>query len=208
MRKYNFVSVSFIVTNFVGTGYYMNWDQIKELRKADMIIGSHGMSHCFLTELNDAELQCELEDSKKLLEEMPADARGCSLFLYIWQNNVQVLAITWLFSFLLFVPFLIEYINGLVISVVIAFSLSSITWGKAALMILPHGIFELLFFLLGALLSLIFWLKIYVPKNYFPELTRWQVIKRIIFGFVIIIIGLGVSAAIEAWLTPLLAGVN
>jgi|GEM_PF-7110617 len=146
--------------------------------------------------------------AKKLLEEMPADARGCSLFLYIWQNNVQVLAITWLFSFLLFVPFLIEYINGLVISVVIAFSLSSITWGKAALMILPHGIFELLFFLLGALLSLIFWLKIYVPKNYFPELTRWQVIKRIIFGFVIIIIGLGVSAAIEAWLTPLLAGVN
>lgn len=145
---------------------------------------------------------------QKLQEEMPADARGWPLFLYIWQNNIQVLAITWLFSFLLFVPFLIEYLNGLVISVVVAYSLSSITWGKAALMILPHGIFELLFFFVGAWLALLFWLKIYLPKKYLPELTRWQFIKRISVGFVIIIVGLGVSAAIEAWLTPFLAGVN
>ncbi len=146
--------------------------------------------------------------AQKMLEELPADARGWPLFLYIWQNNIQVLAITWLFSFLLFVPFLIEYLNGLVISVVVAYSLSSITWSKAALMILPHGIFELLFFFVGAWLALLFWLKIYLPKKYLPELTRWQFIKRISLGFVIIIVGLGVSAAIEAWLTPFLAGVN
>jgi uncharacterized membrane protein SpoIIM required for sporulation len=146
--------------------------------------------------------------AQKILEEMPTKDFGWTLFLYIWQNNVQVLAITWAFSFLLFVPFLIEYFNGLVISVVIAFSLTSISSGKVALMILPHGIFELLFFLVGALLALLFWLKIYLPKKYFPKLTRWQMIKRISVGFVIIIIGLGLSAAIETWLTPFFSGMN
>jgi len=145
---------------------------------------------------------------EKLEQELPADAQGWPLFFYIWKNNIQVLLITFAFSFLLFIPFLIEFFNGLIISVVVAFSLTSITWGKAMLMILPHGIFELSFFFLGAFLAMLFWLKLYFPKKFLPELSRNQTFKKIFINFAIIIIGLGVSALIETWLTPFLAGVN
>lgn len=145
---------------------------------------------------------------QKLQEEMPTDGRGWSLFVYIWKNNVQVVMLTWGLACLLFIPYLIEYFNGLIIGVVVGFSLSSTTWGQVALMILPHGVFELLFFFAGALLSLLFWLKIYFPKKFFADDSRLKIIKLIIMNFAIIIIGLGFSAAIEAWLTPFLAGVN
>jgi len=46
----------------------MSWQQIKELRNAGMIIGSHGMTHRILTVLNEKELDYELGESKKILE--------------------------------------------------------------------------------------------------------------------------------------------
>jgi peptidoglycan/xylan/chitin deacetylase (PgdA/CDA1 family) len=70
LKEFGLKAHFFILVGRVGTEGYMNWDQVKELHRAGMTIGSHGMSHCFLTELNDAELACELTDSKKLLEEV------------------------------------------------------------------------------------------------------------------------------------------
>lgn len=59
----------FIIAKRVGANGYMNWQQIKELSNAGMVIGSHGMTHRILTELTDRELDYELRASKKLLEE-------------------------------------------------------------------------------------------------------------------------------------------
>lgn len=60
----------FILVSKVGTPGYMNWQQIKDLQNNGMIIGSHGMTHRILTEINDDDdLDYELGESKKILEE-------------------------------------------------------------------------------------------------------------------------------------------
>jgi len=59
----------FILSGKVGENGYMNWQQIRELRDAGMTIGSHGMSHRILTVLSEKELDYELRESKKILED-------------------------------------------------------------------------------------------------------------------------------------------
>ncbi len=59
----------FILVSKVGEPGYMAWQQIKELRDAGMTIGSHGMMHRILTILSENELDYELKDSKKILED-------------------------------------------------------------------------------------------------------------------------------------------
>ncbi len=59
----------FVIPDKIETKGYMNWKQAKELVASGMIIGSHGMTHRILTELNDSELDYELRESKRLLEE-------------------------------------------------------------------------------------------------------------------------------------------
>lgn len=69
LKEFGFLAYFFIIGSKVGTKGYMNWQQIKELMDSGMIIGSHGMSHRILTPLKDEELDSEIEDSKKILEE-------------------------------------------------------------------------------------------------------------------------------------------
>lgn len=59
----------FVLVSKTGTPGFMDWGQVKELKKEGMSIGSHGMTHRILTELNDADLDYELRESKKVLEE-------------------------------------------------------------------------------------------------------------------------------------------
>jgi peptidoglycan/xylan/chitin deacetylase (PgdA/CDA1 family) len=59
----------FILVGKVEESGYMNWQQIKELQDAGMTIGSHGMSHRILTVLSEKEMDYELKDSKKILEQ-------------------------------------------------------------------------------------------------------------------------------------------
>jgi len=59
----------FIIGGRIGAEGYMNLEQIKELARAGMIVGSHGMTHRILAGLNDKELDFEIKDSKKLLED-------------------------------------------------------------------------------------------------------------------------------------------
>jgi len=65
----------FILAGRVGTEGYMRWEQIRELKNSGMIIGSHAMTHRILTELSDADLDYELRESKKILE----DNLGCPI---------------------------------------------------------------------------------------------------------------------------------
>jgi len=59
----------FILLSRVGQDGYMNWGQIKELRNNGMIIGSHGMTHRILIAISDKEIEAELKDSKRILED-------------------------------------------------------------------------------------------------------------------------------------------
>lgn len=47
----------------------MDWDQLKAWHSAGMEIGSHTLEHPFLTQCDEARLQAELMESKRILEE-------------------------------------------------------------------------------------------------------------------------------------------
>ena len=58
----------FIIIKRIGENGYMGWKELKELQKAGMIVGSHGLTHEILTNLLDTQMEEELRGSKKNLE--------------------------------------------------------------------------------------------------------------------------------------------
>jgi peptidoglycan/xylan/chitin deacetylase (PgdA/CDA1 family) len=58
----------FINPSSVGSAGFLGWEQLREMADWGMSIQSHGMFHRFLDELNDADLQSELADSKAEIE--------------------------------------------------------------------------------------------------------------------------------------------
>jgi len=70
LEKYNMKGVFFIISSKPDNdGAYANWSQIKEMADAGQEIASHTVNHLNLTTLSDEDLQYELEESKKLIEE-------------------------------------------------------------------------------------------------------------------------------------------
>jgi peptidoglycan/xylan/chitin deacetylase (PgdA/CDA1 family) len=60
----------FVVVNWVGERNFMNWNEIRELSRAGVLIGSHSMTHRWLPDIsNDQELGREIFDSKKKIED-------------------------------------------------------------------------------------------------------------------------------------------
>jgi len=47
----------------------LDWDKIREMSNQGIIFGSHGMAHVDLCKLNDHELEWELKESKRIMEE-------------------------------------------------------------------------------------------------------------------------------------------
>jgi len=68
LKKYNFTATFFIPTDSIGKRSLLNWDEIKEMDRAGMVIGSHTKKHLFLDDVGDEELKEELVESKKILE--------------------------------------------------------------------------------------------------------------------------------------------
>ena len=68
LRKYGFPAYFFLIAGRVGRPGYMGWDEIKAMRDAGMVIGSHGFSHEILTRLLDTQIEEELCASKRYLE--------------------------------------------------------------------------------------------------------------------------------------------
>lgn len=67
--KYNFKAVSFIPTGLIGTGYYMNWDQIKEIQRTGLVtFEGHTLTHPNLTVLGSVAALKELKDGRELLQ--------------------------------------------------------------------------------------------------------------------------------------------
>jgi peptidoglycan/xylan/chitin deacetylase (PgdA/CDA1 family) len=61
-------------------GSTLTWDQVRDLRRAGMEIGSHGHSHRVLTRLSEEELVADLSSAKLMLEDRLED--GVSSFAY------------------------------------------------------------------------------------------------------------------------------
>lgn len=69
LQKYKVPAVFYIYKNAVGHKVFVSWDQVKQLLKANMIIGGHTGSHPELPKITDiAVLDKEIIDSKKYIE--------------------------------------------------------------------------------------------------------------------------------------------
>lgn len=70
LKKYGFTATFFIPTDSIGKRSMLNWEEIKIMHKAGMVIGSHSRSHPFLNEAKDfEELKKEIMESKKTIED-------------------------------------------------------------------------------------------------------------------------------------------
>lgn len=65
----------FIVAGWLGRQGFLSQEQLLELSEQGFEIGSHGMTHAFLSDLGDAELRAEIAESKAKLEAII----GCSV---------------------------------------------------------------------------------------------------------------------------------
>ena len=70
LLEFGFKAHFFITTGWIGTQYFMSEEQIKGLHEAGMGIGSHGVTHRFLSDLTKIEINNELSDSKYILQEI------------------------------------------------------------------------------------------------------------------------------------------
>ncbi|WP_312521897.1 polysaccharide deacetylase family protein [Anaerospora sp.] len=69
MKKYGFTAIIFLITDVVGhDSWYMNWDQVKEMRQSGFQFGSHTLSHVPLAEVSPEEAKHQLVKSKEGIE--------------------------------------------------------------------------------------------------------------------------------------------
>lgn len=75
LKKYEFTATFYIITDYVekNNPNYMSWDNIKELKKAGMDIGSHTLTHPDLEKSDDSRVDKEIRESKKNLESTIGD---------------------------------------------------------------------------------------------------------------------------------------
>lgn len=70
LAKYHATAVFYVFTNPLSRArHYLTWDQVRELHAAGFTIGSHTLTHPYLSRLTDAELDHQLTESKKIIED-------------------------------------------------------------------------------------------------------------------------------------------
>ncbi|BBB91965.1 MAG TPA: polysaccharide deacetylase family protein [Methylomusa anaerophila] len=69
LKKYGFTAVFFLITDVIGHDpWYMNWDQVKEMRQQGFQFGSHTLSHADLTKVPVAQVNLQLVKSREGIE--------------------------------------------------------------------------------------------------------------------------------------------
>lgn len=69
LGEYGLSATIFVVTGFVGTPGYLDWERLREMSGYGISLQSHTISHRPLEELGDDEVAEELGTSKKVLED-------------------------------------------------------------------------------------------------------------------------------------------
>jgi peptidoglycan/xylan/chitin deacetylase (PgdA/CDA1 family) len=70
LQEFEFKAEFFITTGWIGTKHFLKSNQIFELHKAGMSIGSHSVTHRYLNDLTNKEIEVELNESKTTLEKI------------------------------------------------------------------------------------------------------------------------------------------
>jgi peptidoglycan/xylan/chitin deacetylase (PgdA/CDA1 family) len=70
LREFGFGATFYITTGFLGRCGYLSTSQLQELNSQGFEIGSHSMTHPYLTDLDDKQLHHEIADSKTYLEQI------------------------------------------------------------------------------------------------------------------------------------------
>jgi peptidoglycan/xylan/chitin deacetylase (PgdA/CDA1 family) len=70
LRDLGFNATSYVTVGFLGKAGYLSRAQVRELSELGIEVGSHSLTHPYLTDLSDDHLARELADSKKELEEI------------------------------------------------------------------------------------------------------------------------------------------
>lgn len=92
LKRYGYKAYFFITTDWIGKDYYMTEDMIRELHDAGMIIGSHGKTHRYLSDINSKEVEHEIVESKLVLENI-LQSKISSFSLPGGRDNKKVLAL-------------------------------------------------------------------------------------------------------------------
>lgn len=69
LKKYHFHATEFIPTGLMNQGYYLTWDEIKQMQSSGLIsFEAHSVHHYDLASLSDSALNFELSQSKQTLQ--------------------------------------------------------------------------------------------------------------------------------------------
>jgi len=70
LKEYKTTGTFFVFTNSLSRGKHLTWNEVREMQKAGMEIGSHTKTHPFLDDIKDETLlRKEISGSKEILEE-------------------------------------------------------------------------------------------------------------------------------------------
>jgi peptidoglycan/xylan/chitin deacetylase (PgdA/CDA1 family) len=70
LKEYNFNATFYVVAGFLGNPGYLSHSQLRELSDSGFEIGSHSMTHRYLSDLSKEELYFEISQSKTHLEQI------------------------------------------------------------------------------------------------------------------------------------------
>lgn len=73
LKEFGFKAEFYITTDWTDSENFLSQKQIHSLHDSGMVIGSHGMSHRFLSDLSEGEAKQELQKSKEILENITGD---------------------------------------------------------------------------------------------------------------------------------------
>ena len=69
LKKYYFPATIFLISDYVREGSgFLNWEQVKEMRKVGISFGSHTRHHAYLPSMSKAALKDEIIESKHIIE--------------------------------------------------------------------------------------------------------------------------------------------
>ena len=80
LRENHGTGIFFVSAGLVGRKHQMGWTELKELLRQGFEIGSHGLRHIPLVHLSEDELEKEISQSKKILEDrLGAEVKSFSI---------------------------------------------------------------------------------------------------------------------------------
>jgi peptidoglycan/xylan/chitin deacetylase (PgdA/CDA1 family) len=68
LKKYGFTATVFVIVSHISGKGNLSWDEVIEMSNNRISIGSHGMSHSWLPDLNEERLKDGIAGSKRILE--------------------------------------------------------------------------------------------------------------------------------------------